>query len=76
MWWKDVAFGLGFENKKVKELRKDQGYTAKELAERLKLETVEILKVDNLKLKEVPEPLKTKLTPVLRGNDTDKMPWL
>ena len=71
-----MVFGFSFENKKVKELRKDQGYTAKELAERLKLETMEILKVDNLKLKEVPEPLKTKLTPVLRGNDTDKMPWL
>lgn len=70
-----MIFGFGLRNKKVKELSKNQGYTAKELAERLKVETVDILKIDEIKLKEVPEPLKSRLTPILRGDDTDKIPW-
>jgi transcriptional regulator with XRE-family HTH domain len=70
----NFSFGLG--NKKVKELRKNQGYTVKELAGRLRVETLELKQVDELKLKEVPEPLRSKLTPVLRGDDADKMPWL
>ncbi len=71
-----MIFGFGLENKKVKELRKNQGYTIKELAGRLRVETLELKKVDELKLKEVPEPLRSKLTPVLRGDDADKIPWL
>lgn len=63
-----MIFNFGIKNKKVKELRKKQGYTAQELASRLKLDTVKILKIDDMKLKDVPEPLKTKITPVLRGN--------
>ncbi|HOQ10235.1 MAG TPA: helix-turn-helix transcriptional regulator [Syntrophomonadaceae bacterium] len=62
--------------KTVKELRKNQGYTAKELAEKLKLNTSTILKVDDFPLKDVPEPLKSKLLPILRGDYTDKIPWL
>lgn len=62
--------------KTVKELRKNQGYTAKELAEKLKINTSTILKVDDLPLKEVPEPLMSKLLPILRGDHTDKIPWL
>ncbi len=62
--------------KTVKELRKNQGLTAKELAARLKVDNVEILNIDELKLKDVPEPLKSKLLPVLKGNYTDKIPWL
>jgi transcriptional regulator with XRE-family HTH domain len=57
-----MIFGFGLRNKKIKELRKNQGYTAKELAERLKVETVDILKIDEIKLKEVPEPLKSRIT--------------
>lgn len=71
-----MFFGLGLGNKKVKDLRKNQGYTAKELAERLQIHPMEILRVDEKKLKEVPEPLKSRITPILRGDDTDKMPWL
>ena len=71
-----MFFGFGIGNKKVKDLRKNQGYTARELAERLKVDTGEILKIDDLKLKEVAEPLQSRLTPILRGDDTDKMPWL
>ncbi|MHB9094923.1 MAG: transcriptional regulator [Eubacteriales bacterium] len=69
-------FFNSFRKKTVKELRKNQGLTAKELAQRLKLDTVTIMKIDELRLKDVPEPLQSKITPVLRGDDTDKMPWL
>ncbi|HWQ89902.1 MAG TPA: transcriptional regulator [Desulfitobacteriaceae bacterium] len=60
----------------VKELRKNQCLTAKELAEKLKLDTVDILSIDNLKLDDVPEPLKSQLIPILRGDYLDKIPWL
>ncbi len=69
-------FFNSFRKKTVKELRKNQGLTAKELAQRLKMDTVTIMKIDELRLKDVPEPLQSKITPVLRGDDTDKMPWL
>ena len=62
--------------KTVKELRKNQGFTARELADKLKVDNVEILNVDELKLKDVPEPLKSKLLPILMGDFTDKIPWL
>ncbi|MDQ7096958.1 transcriptional regulator [Desulfosporosinus sp. PR] len=62
--------------KTVQELRKNQCLTAKELAQQLKLDTIEILKIDDLKLKDVPEPLKSKLIPILRGDYMDKIPWL
>ncbi len=71
-----MIFNFGMMRKTVKELRKNRGLTAKELAEALKLDTIEILKVDNLKVKDVPEPLRTKIIPVLRGDHLDKIPWL
>jgi transcriptional regulator with XRE-family HTH domain len=71
-----MDFGFGLGNKRVKELRKNQGYTIKELADRLRLETLELKKVDELKLNEVPEPLRSKLKPILRGDDTLRIPWL
>ena len=71
-----MFFGFGFKNKTVKELRKNQGLTARELAQRLKLDTVDILKIDGRKLKDVPEPLQSKLIPILRGDYMDKIPWL
>ncbi len=71
MFWK-----FGFAHKTVKELRKNQGLTAQELALSVKVETSLIRKVDRLKLKDVPDPLKTKITPILKGDKVDKMPWL
>ena len=68
-----MNFGFGLGNKKVKELRKNQGYTIMELAERLRVEIVTLKRIDELKLKEVPEPLRGKLEPLLRGSDLDKM---
>lgn len=73
---RNLLFNLGINNKTVKELRKNQGLTARELAERLKLNTAVILRIDDMKLKQVPEPMRSKITPVLRGNDADKIPWL
>lgn len=72
-----MFFGLGFKDKKtVKELRKNQNLTAKELADKLKLDTADILNIDDLRLRDIPEPLKTKLIPILRGDYMDKMTWL
>ncbi|KNZ71148.1 hypothetical protein Tfer_0226 [Thermincola ferriacetica] len=62
--------------KTVKELRKNQGLTARELAQRIKCETTEILKIDDMKLKDVPEPLYSQIEPILTGEETDKIPWL
>ncbi|KJS87332.1 MAG: hypothetical protein JM58_04610 [Peptococcaceae bacterium BICA1-8] len=65
-----------FRNKTVKELRKKWGLTTKELAMRVKVENIDILRIDTYKIKDVPEPLKTKILPILNGDDLDKMPWL
>ena len=72
-----MFFGLGFKDKKtVKELRKNQNLTARELADKLRLNTTDILKIDDLRLRDLSEPLKTKLTPILRGDYMDNMTWL
>jgi len=72
-----VFFGLEFRDKKtIKELRKNQNLTAKELADKLRLDTVDILKIDDLRLKDLAEPLKSKLLPILRGDYMDNMTWL
>ncbi|TGE39576.1 transcriptional regulator [Desulfosporosinus fructosivorans] len=72
-----MFFGLKFKDKKtIKELRKNRNLTAKELADKLKLDTVDILKIDDQRLKDLPEPLKAKLLPILRGDYMDNMTWL
>ena len=72
-----MFFGLKFKDKKtVKELRKNQNLTAKELADKLKLDTVDILKIEDLRLRDISEPLRGKLTPILRGDYMDNMTWL
>ncbi|MFZ3130472.1 MAG: transcriptional regulator [Desulfosporosinus sp.] len=72
-----MFFGLGFKDKKtVKELRKNQNLTAKELADKLKLDTVDILKIDDQRLRDISEPLRSRLTPILRGDYMDNMTWL
>lgn len=63
-------------NKTVKELRKNQYFTAKELAEKLHSDTIEILKLDDKKLKDVEEPLRSQLIPILRGDYMDNIPGL
>ncbi|MGE5550940.1 MAG: transcriptional regulator [Bacteroidota bacterium] len=71
-----MNFGFALANRKVKELRKNQGYTVKELAEHLRVEALEIKRIDECRLKEVPEPLRARLLPILRGDVADRMPWL
>ncbi len=56
-----------FGNKTVKELRKKQGLTARDLALIVKVNSPVIKKVDYFKIKNVPEPLKSRIVPVLRG---------
>ncbi len=56
-----------FGNKTVKELRKNQGLTAQELALIAKVNNSVVRKVDHLKFKQVPEPLKSRIERVLRG---------
>lgn len=70
-----MFFEFRNRNKTIKELRKNQGYTAKEIAFKLKLDTNQILKIDDLKLKEVPEPMRSKILPIIRGDYMDKLPW-
>lgn len=71
-----MLFNFHIMKKTIKELRKNQSLTAKELADKLKVDTIEILNIDDLKLIDVPEPLKSKLLPILRGDYVDKIPWL
>ncbi|AFQ46118.1 hypothetical protein [Desulfosporosinus meridiei] len=72
-----MFFGLEFKTKKtVKELRKNQSLTASELADKLKLDTVDILKIDNQRLRDISEPLRSMLTPILRGDYMNNMTWL
>lgn len=56
-----------FGNKTVKELRKNQGLTVIELALAVRLSSSVIKKIDHFKFKNVPEPLKSRIEPVLRG---------
>jgi len=42
---------------------------------KVKVDTIEILNVEDMKLKDVPEPLKTKISPILKGDYMDKIPW-
>ena len=60
----------------MKELRKNQGLTVKELAQQLKVDTIEIMRVDDKKVKDLPEPLRKKIVPILSGAYMDKIPWL
>ena len=72
-----MFFGLRFkETKTVKELRKNQNHTAKELADKLKLDTMDLLKIDNQRLRDISEPMRSKLTPILRVDYMDNMTWL
>jgi ribosome-binding protein aMBF1 (putative translation factor) len=56
-----------FGSKTVKELRRKQGLTAQELAIMIKVSSSIIKKIDHYKIKNVPEPLKGRIEPILRG---------
>jgi len=65
----------GKMNQTVEKLRKDQGLTAQELADIVKVASIEIRKIDKIKLKDVSEPLKSKIKPYVTGEYLDKIPW-
>lgn len=48
--------------------------TARELAQQLKVDPIDILKIEDKKVKDLSEPLKTKILPILRGDYMDKIP--
>lgn len=56
-----------FGKKTVKELRKNQGLTARELAIEINTSEALVRKTDYLQFNNVPEPLKSRMEPVLRG---------
>lgn len=60
-------FFITFGSKTVKELRKKKGLTVSELAREARLSSSVVKKVDHFELKKVPEPLKSRIEPVLRG---------
>lgn len=62
-------------NQTIKDLRKNAGFTAKELAWEIKCETAQIIRIDHLRLKDIPKPLCDRLLPIFRGDRLDKMPW-
>ena len=55
-----------FGGKTVKELRKNRGLTARELAVMVKVSEHLIKKADHLQFRNVPEPLKSRLKPALQ----------
>lgn len=70
-----MFFFKTFGSTTVKELRKNQGLTADELALKCRVDTRLIKKIDSMQFKRVPEPLKSKIEPVLRGEGLNKLPW-
>ncbi|EHL04213.1 hypothetical protein HMPREF0322_05133 [Desulfitobacterium hafniense DP7] len=60
--------------KTVKELRKNQYLTAKDLADKLHIDTIDVLNMDDKRLKDIEEPLKSELIPILRGDYMDRLP--
>ncbi|AFM02093.1 hypothetical protein Desde_3825 [Desulfitobacterium dehalogenans ATCC 51507] len=69
-----MFFNWGFMKKKVKELRKNQYLTAKELADKLHIDTIDVLNMDDKRLKDIEEPLKSEMIPILRGDYMDRLP--
>ena len=69
-----MFFNWGFMKKTVKELRKNQYLTAKDLADKLHIDTIDVLNMDDKRLKDIEEPLKSELNPILRGDYMDRLP--
>lgn len=61
----DLPTRREIQNKTVKELRLKLGLTAAELAFAINGNREKIMEIDHLKLKDVPEPIKSKLLPLL-----------
>lgn len=63
-----------FKQKTVKTLRRSQGLTARELASMAKLDTIKVLHVDDMRLKDVPQPLQARIKPFLDGPGRKHIP--
>lgn len=70
-----MLFYLRNRNKTIKELRKNAGFTANELAVKLKCDTQVILRIDDLKLRNISDKMKDKLIPIFRGDRYHNVPW-
>lgn len=70
-----MFYFLFHRNQTIKDLRKNAGYTAKELALKIKCETWEITRIDHLRLKDIPLEMHRLLLPIFRGDRLDKIPW-
>ncbi len=60
-----MIFDFRFKNKTIYQLRKDKGWTVRELSERISVGPSILAKMDKKKLKEIPDPLFQKLYDVL-----------
>ncbi|TWH59763.1 hypothetical protein DesLBE_4164 [Desulfitobacterium sp. LBE] len=69
-----MFFNWGFMKKTVRELRKNQYLTAKDLADKLHIDTIDVLNMDDKRLKDIEEPLKSEMIPILRGDYMDRLP--
>jgi len=65
-----MFFEFRNRNRTIKELRKDHGYTVEQLAFRSEVDKLEVLRVDHLRLKEVKDPTRSQLLPILRASIT------
>jgi len=63
-----MFFYLRNKNKKISQLRKNIGYTAKELSIKLGWDTVDVLKIDDKKLKDISDKKREILMPIFKGN--------
>lgn len=63
------------KNKTINKLRKNAGLTVKELAIKIKCDSIILKRIDNRKLKDIPKELQEKLIPIFRGDKYDKVPW-
>lgn len=67
----DLLSRREFVNRTVKELRLKLGWSAAELAFELKLDKERIMEIDHMKLKDVAEPLKSRLITYLENNKAE-----
>ena len=58
-------FKWGKKHKTIRQLRRKRGFTANELAMMAKVDAIEVLRLDDLKLKDIDKEIKDKLLPYL-----------
>jgi transcriptional regulator with XRE-family HTH domain len=68
-----MFFEFRNRNRTIKELRKDQSYTAQQLAVKSGVDKTEILNIDQLKLRDIGQPTRSMILPILRGDSMDRI---